>query len=678
MNFTTKSFLFVLLVGLFASIKPGEASAQLDALMPVPAKVEIGKGKYALDSNFTVYLRRIAHTRVDQGIERFLWRLDGRTGLRIAKKATDLRWPGNGLNIAVQRRGKLEVGEDEAYSLKVMPTRIMLQAETDLGIMHGLETLLQLLDADTSGYFFPVCTIEDQPRFPWRGLLIDACRHFMPVEMVKRNLDGMSAMKMNVLHWHLSEDQGFRVESKMFPKLHELGSNGQYYTQTQIKEIIAYADDRGIRVMPEFDIPGHATAWFVGHPELASAPGPYEVEKKFGIMKPVMDPTKESTYKLLEGFLGEMCNLFPDAYFHIGGDEVNPVQWENNPDIQAFMQENKIKDLHDLQQYFNEKILAMLTENGKRMIGWDEIMNKKLPKNAMIQSWRGKEGMKKAALEGYDVILSNGYYIDLCKPAHQHYANDPLPEEFDLPEKAAAHILGGEATMWAELVTNETVDSRIWPRTCAIAERLWSPGEVKDPKDMYRRLDKVSLRLEEVGLLHLRNPEMMMRRVCQGENPDALRTLLSVIEPLKIYNRHHQGIKYSTDLPLTRLPDMAVPDAKTAREFNDIVKEYTSEPDELKKLVLEGWLRIWESNHGSLVELSEKVPQLKDAVPLSAKLKEVSTIGLELLQMKPGDRINFAKFDTWSKALEKAKEPDFECELMVVDGVQLLMDWLKG
>ncbi len=656
---------------------PLSCQAQLDELIPVPAKVQKTEGKYYLDSSFTVYLRRIEHSRVDDGIQRFLWRLDNRTGLRIGKQATDLRWPGNGLNLAVGRRANLQLGADESYTLKVQTNRIMLQAETDLGTLHGLETLLQLLSADTNGYYFPACEIDDAPRFSWRGLLIDVSRHFTPVEGIKRNLDGMAAMKMNVFHWHLSEDQGFRVESKLFPKLHELGSNGQYYTQEQIKEIVDYADARGIRVVPEFDIPGHATAWFVGHPELASAPGPYQIEKKFGVMVPVMDPTKESTYKLLEAFLGEMCNLFPDAYFHIGGDEVNPTQWENNPDIQAFMEKEKISDLHDLQQHFNSRILAILSENGKQMVGWDEIMNKNLPKSAVIQSWRGKEGMVKAANEGYDVILSNGYYIDLCKPAATHYANDPLPADLKLSKKAREHVLGGEATMWAELITNETIDSRIWPRTCAIAERLWSPGSVTDVDDMYRRLDLASLRLEELGLLHLRNPEMMMRRICQGHNPGPLRTLVSVIEPLKIYNRHHQGIPYSTDLPLTRLPDIAIPDAKAPRDLNKTIMSYLEEPDPLKELVLRGWFQIWIQNHEEFLNLSDQVPALKAAVPLSAGLKRVSEIGMELLEMAGADRPNFAKLSEWQEELEKAKEPAVECELMIVGGIEKLLEGIR-
>ena len=195
--------------------------------------------------------------------------------------------------------------------------------------------------------------IQDQPRFPWRGLMIDIARHYQPPEVLKRNLDAMAAVKLNVFHWHLTEDQGFRVESKKFPKLHTMGSDGFFYTQDQVREIIAYAAERGIRVIPEFDIPGHATSWLVGHPELGSAPGPYKIERGAGIFEPALDPTRDQTYKFLDGFLGEMAALFPDAYMHIGGDENEGKQWDRNPQIQAFMKAKGIKDNHALQAYFN-------------------------------------------------------------------------------------------------------------------------------------------------------------------------------------------------------------------------------------------------------------------------------------------------------------------------------------
>lgn len=658
----------------FIFLIAGSLSAQLDELMPKPQSVEEAQGQFRLDSAFTVYLRRIQDSRIDGGISDFLWRLDERTGLRFSKRYTDLRWPGNGLSIAIERRGKLELRESESYTLEVSPKRIMLLAETDLGALHGLETLLQLLSADSTGYYFPACAIEDSPRFAWRGLLLDAGRHFMPVDVVKRNLDGMAAVKMNVFHWHLSEDQGFRVESKRFPRLHQMGSEGEYYTQDQIRDVIAYADVRGIRVVPEFDMPGHGTAWFVGHPELASAPGPYVIEEKFGIMKPAMDPTKESTYTFLEGFLGEMCTLFPDVYFHIGGDEVLPDHWKANPDIQAFMKEKGMKDAHELQLYFNQRVLDILSENGKRMVGWDEIMNKKLPQTAVIQSWRGKEGLVQAAKAGNDALLSNGYYIDLCKPAAAHYLNDPLPPDLGLSEKEARHVLGGEATMWAEMVTPETVDSRIWPRTAAIAERLWSAASVRDVADMYRRLDGMSDELESRGLLHKRNQLPMMRRLCRGAETLPLEVLLQWVEPLPIYQRHSQGIPYSTQLPLTRLPDIAIPDPELPRRFAALVADYRKNPGGLEATLLRGWFQSWIDNESRFQMLAVEAPVLRDALPLSAGLADLGEVGLEILDAQAEGKPILSLRKDYLERIELAAEPAMETRIAVIPAFKLLLE----
>ena len=235
--------------------------------------------------------------------------------------------------------------------------------------MRGLQTFLQLVQTTSAGFAVPAVSIEDSPRFPWRGLMIDVGRHFIPLDVLKRNLDGMAAVKLNVFHWHLSENQGFRIESKKFPKLQGMGSDGLYYTQDEVRDLIAYARERGIRVVPEFDMPGHATAWFVGYPELASGPGPYQIERKWGVFDPAMDPTREETYKFLDTFIGEMAALFPDQFFHIGGDEVNGKEWDANPKIQAFMRAHGLKDNNDLQAYFNQRVQKIVAKHGKDHAG---------------------------------------------------------------------------------------------------------------------------------------------------------------------------------------------------------------------------------------------------------------------------------------------------------------------
>jgi hexosaminidase len=648
------------------------------SLMPLPARVFPGEQRFQLDGGFYVVADGNTDSRAYRAITRFLRRLDNRTHLFIAKEPLTKKTSGKGLYLEVRygRVGQLLPGEDESYTLTITGDHALLDAPTDLGVLHGLETFLQLIDYDHTGYFLPGAVIKDEPRFAWRGLLIDVCRHFMPVEVIKRNIDGMAMVKMNTLHLHLSEDQGFRVESKKFPLLHEKGSNGNYYTQEQIRDIIAYASDRGIRVMPEFDMPGHVTSWMVGYPHLASAPGPYEIEKKFGVFDPAMDPTKKSTYRFLKKFIAEMSALFPDPYFHIGGDENNGKQWAANKEIQTFMKKKGIADAHELQAYFNTKVIAIVRKNKKKMVGWDEILQPGLPTDAVIQSWRGKEGLKEAATKGYQVILSNGYYIDLVQPAWKHYINDPLPSDLGLTPEQQKNVLGGEATMWAELITPETIDSRIWPRTAAIAERLWSPANVNSIPDMYRRLKTISVRLEEVGLTHIRYREMMIRRIAGDTNTTPLLHLVELVEPLKDYQRHGQGVAYSTDLPFSRLPDIAAPESETAREFRWLCEAVIHKQDYPSAKALDKMLKQWIANHDALVVAAGKIPALQSWVRMSEQLKLASQVGLECL-----DFINRRQVvtDEWMKRsdaiLKEAEKPIDESKLAVIESIRLLFDY---
>src|SRR3989442_6304857 len=391
-----------------ASIVSGQMN-----LMPVPASVRTQPGRMPITGSFNVAVKNYTDDRLRAGIARMLMRLAGRTVLTLPPDlATDESTAT--LVIQCERAGEIipSLDEDESYSLEVTDKQARLIAPTVVGALRALETFLQLLQGDRDGYYLPGIKIQDQPRFPWRGLLIDVGRHYEPLEVLKRNLDAMAAVKLNVFHWHLTEDQGFRVESRKFPKLQALGSDGLFYTQDQVREIVSYARDRGIRVMPEFDIPGHSTSWLVGYPELGSAPGPYKIERGAGIFEPALDPTREQTYKFLDTFLGEMATLFPDAYMHIGEDENEGKQWDRNPQIQAFMKEKGIKDNHALQAYFNQRVLKILQRHHKKMIGWEEILDPDLPKDAVIHSWRGAASLAEAAKKGYNGILSAGYYID--------------------------------------------------------------------------------------------------------------------------------------------------------------------------------------------------------------------------------------------------------------------------
>jgi hexosaminidase len=293
-----------------------------------------------------------------------------------------------------------DVSEDEGYTLDVSASGAKLTAPNPLGIMHGLQTFLQLVEVSPGGFAASAVHIEDSPRFSWRGLTIDVSRHFISVDTLKRNMDGMAAVKMNVLHLHLSDDQGFRIASRQFPKLVEMGWDGQYYTKAQIRDLIAYAIDRGVRVVPEFDMPGHSTSWFVGYPELASAQGPYQIERRWGIFDPAMDPSREQTYKFLDKFIGEMTDLFPDHYFHIGGDEVNGKQWDANPKIREFIRVHNLKSNQELQEYFTLRVQKIVSRHHKIMVGWDEILAPGMPKDSVIQSWRGQDSLAAAGEAG--------------------------------------------------------------------------------------------------------------------------------------------------------------------------------------------------------------------------------------------------------------------------------------
>jgi hexosaminidase len=606
-------------------------------LMPVPASLQYGgpSARVPVTPTMTVALKGVVDDRLKAAAFRMMRRLEGRTGFTLTR---DLTSDAAAATLVIEASGPGKtipaIDEDESYGLSVSGPQIRILAPTVVGAMRGMETLLQLLAGDRQSFFIPAVTIQDTPRFRWRGLLIDVGRHFEPVEVIKRELDGMAAVKLNVLHWHLSEDQGFRVESRRFPKLHQLGSDGLYYTQDQIREIVEYARMRGIRVVPEFDMPGHVTSWVTGYPELASAPGPYQIERKFGVFDPAFDPTKETTYRFLDTFIGEIAPLFPDAYWHIGGDENNGKQWQANPAIRAFMEKNEIKDVHALQTHFNQRLLKILTKYKKRMMGWDEILQPGLPNEIVVHSWRGQKALIDAAKQGYDGVLSAGFYIDLLNTAASHYVVDPLPADSGLTDEEAKRVLGGEATMWGEWVGPETIDSRIWPRTAAIAERFWSPRSINDVNDMYRRLGAVSVQLEELGLTHERNVDMLLRRLTGSRDVAPLRTLVDHVEPVKGYTRGSQQ-NGTTLLPLTHLVDAASADAIGARQvaadidalLNDAPR-FSATRDRLRAR-----FTTWRDARPPLDALIERAPALAEVAPLVKDLADLGDAGLEALTL---------------------------------------------
>ena len=505
--------------------------------------------------------------------------------------------------------------------------------------------------------------------------MIDSGRHFMPIPVIERNLDGMEAVKLNVLHLHLSENQGFPVESKAYPLLQEKGSNGHFYTQDQVRHIIDYASLRGIRVVPEFDMPCHTTAWFAGYPDLASGPGPYKIETKWGVFSPAMDPTRESTFEFLDEFIGEMAALFPDAYFHIGGDECNGKEWNANPKIQAYMKANHVKDNAALQSYFTGRVEKLVAGHGKIMEGWDEVLQPDTPRDVVIQSWRGPKGLAQAARQGNQVLLSNGYYIDLNQPASEHYLVDPLGGEgATLTTEEKARVLGGEATMWSEFVTPENVDSRIWPRTAAIAERFWSPQAVNDVPSMYARMASVSEKLNNYGLTHNSFTLSMLQRMSGEANPEALEVLASVVQPPVGYQREELH-EYSSASALNHLVDAVPPESETARKFNEIaalIAAGKASPAQWQQA--HDWLVLYRDNDAKLQPTLAASDLTAELAPLSKSVSQVAIIGLEALDhLKAHHVVPTADRDKTLQALKAAAKPQAVSLDKLVPGVELLV-----
>jgi hexosaminidase len=652
-------------------------------LMPMPAKVQMGSSQLLIGPTFSVSIVGRHEPRLDRVVEIFL----GQLGRQIGMPPIDMQ-VANSTNatLLIQAAGGSkdvqELGEDESYRLEISTSGARLNAPTTLGIMRGLQTFLQLLQTTSAGFAVTAVSIEDSPRFPWRGLMIDVGRHFIPLDVLRRNLDGMAAVKLNVFHWHLSENQGFRIESKKFPKLQSMGSDGLYYTQDEVRGVIAYARERGIRVVPEFDMPGHATAWFVGYPELASGSGPYQIERRWGVFDPAMDPTREETYKFLDAFIGEMAGLFPDQFFHIGGDEVNGKEWDANPKIQSFMRAHSLKDNHDLQAYFNQRVQKIVAKHGKTMLGWDEILRPDLPKSIVIQSWRGPDSLAQAAKQGYRGLLSSGYYVDLMWSAERHYATDPLSgAAASLTPEEQKRILGGEACMWAEYVSPENIDSRLWPRTAAIAERLWSPEDVRDVNSMYPRLSVASHWLDGLGLTHNSSYAPMLRRIAGTNDIAALKVLGDVLEPVKDYTREETApVPATSASPLNRVVDAVRPESATARQFADAVDQLLgSAAKPGSEARVRNLLSHWRDNQVELGSQFEKSLLLREVAPISQNLSALGAAGLAALDyLDRGQPAPPAWVAQQLALVEQAEKPQAQLLIMVAPSVRKLIQASAG
>jgi hexosaminidase len=635
------------------------------AIMPLPSHVVLGEGEFLIDTKFGIALNGHTEPRLERARQRFLDTLSKETGIPFSREVT-----ADPPRFTVQSTGPSsniqQLGEDESYHLQISVNEVQLTAPNPLGVLHGLQTFLQLVRVTPKGFTVPVVTIDDRPRFSWRGLLIDSGHRFVPIPAVKRNLDGMEAVKLNVFHWRFADNQGFHIESKKFPLLQQTASGGLYYSQNEVREIVEYAHDRGIRVVPEFDMPCHTTSWFSGYPDLASSPNPANSS--------AIDPSRETTYKFLSAFITEMAALFPDAYFHTGGDECDPKEWESNPRIQQYMKAHSIKDAASLQALFTAKVQQIVARQKKIMVGWDEVLQPNTPKDVVIQSWRGQSSLADAARNGYRGVLSWGYYIDLNQSAAEHYHVDPLGDTAStLTPEQQARVLGGEATMWTDIVSHENMDNRIWPRTAAIAERLWSPQPTQDVDSMYRRLAIISQQLTYYGLRHRLITNEMLQRMTGDPDPVPLHVLASVVQPPKLYQRQDLRSDFTS---LNRMDDAVPPESETAREFDEIAKRIASgqtSPHDWQQA--RQWLTLWRDNDAKLQPLLAGSFLTQDLAPVSRNLSQAAGIGLQALDDLEQNRLVPA--DARQRNLDflkSAAKPQAVLLLMVAPSVERLVE----
>jgi hexosaminidase len=649
-----------------------------NTLLPEPSQIAAANGSVPFTTDFTVSLSGTHNLILEEATRRTLDALETYTGVQLSK---ELQASNATLTIQVQDTSGTRpmLDTDESYSLNSGGNKIVLQAKTVFGALHGLQTLQQLVQVEDGRYVIPAVQIHDSPRFPWRGLMLDVGRHFMPLPVIYRTLDGMAAVKLNVFHWHLTDDQGFRIESKRFPRLTSMGSDGHFYTQDQVRAVVAYASARGIRVVPEFDVPGHVTSWLVGMPELGSAQRPYVISRTFGVWDGTLDPTRESTYKFLDAFIGEMAGLFPDEYMHMGGDESNGKDWKANPQIVAFMQAHNMKSTDELQTYFSTRILALIKQHHKQMVGWDEILSPGTPKDAIIQSWRGVESLAVATKQGNRGILSAPYYLDGMKTSERMYLDDPIPDASSLTAEQQRLILGGEVCMWAEQITPQTVDSRIWPRTAALAERFWSPRETRDVPDMYRRLAVESIRLDGLGLSHISGPQSGLRQLAGSEEGGAqLAVLTSVLSPVSFGNRYEQQ-KTSQLTPMGNAVDYTRPDPPVREELRLMVERYLHSASPVEHTTarqeLERLFQSWIAVGPALDTIAAQHPKLNQLSLRRAQLPRLGQLGIQSLNSIDSHKApGTAWIEEQNTLLKTAADHSELTDFVVLPPLQQLLD----
>ena len=499
------------------------------SIIPRPVEVIPGRGHFQLDGRTSIttaaeleptarYLQELIHARTGLSLNLDQGQRAGGSSIRI-ELASPVAEPDLG---------------SEGYRLAVNPGQIKIQSHKSAGAFYAVQTLRQLIVQSSHGWQIPAVAVKDKPRFPWRGLHLDVARHMFPVDFIKRYIDLMAMHKLNTFHWHLTDDQGWRIEVRKYPRLTEVGSlraatpypakrdqtdgvpYGGYYTQAQIQSIVEHAASRHVTILPEIEMPGHALAALASYPELGCNGGLYQVASSWGIFEDVYCAGNQAVYRFLEDVLSEVIELFPGEYIHIGGDECPKVRWDACPKCRAMIKAQGLKDADGLQSYFVKRIASFLAVNDRRLVGWDETLEGGLAPDATVMVWRDPVHAHIPARQGHDVVMCPtahcyfDYYQSLDQehepaaiggylPLEQVYAFEPISEGLD--EEASAHILGGQGNVWTEYIQNAAqVEYMAYPRATALAEVLWSPQEGRDYQDFTDRLPFFLRQLDELGV----------------------------------------------------------------------------------------------------------------------------------------------------------------------------------
>ena len=532
-----KSFKTSLILFLFLSMISNynlSASGNVN-IVPKPVSAVEKKGHFVINSNTKIVFNFSDEHNVNiaSPLNAHISKFYGMEPLAIAAAP---KMSSNSIFISLNKKSGIK---PEGYLMDVSGSGVSIEASTPAGLFYAVQSLIQLMPAEEmrmDKIKVPYVSVEDYPRFEWRGLHLDVCRHFMPKEFVLKYIDYMAMHKLNTFHFHLTEDQGWRIEIKRYPRLTEIGSkrketimgrgneavklydgkpHGGFYTQEDIKEIVAYAENRYVTVVPEIEMPGHALAALAAYPELGCTGGPYEVATKWGVFKEVMCAGKEGTFEFLQNVMDEVLALFPSKFIHIGGDECPKESWKECPDCQQRIKELDLKDEHELQSWFITRMEKYLNAKGRDIIGWDEILEGGLAPNAAVMSWRGETGGIAAAKERHKVVMSPGThcYLDHFQgpketqplaiggftPLEKIYSYEPVPAELSAEE--AKYIMGAQGNVWTEFMPNPAhVEYMVYPRAAALAEVVWSPKESRDYKNFKERMEKMVLRYYSYGI----------------------------------------------------------------------------------------------------------------------------------------------------------------------------------